>query len=361
MLRKLIRFMCVAVSALLLIVVCLALFIGQSGFSFTSGAFTQNDYNGIMKANIKTNPRVVDVAMLGAHDAFSNGIGRSSQVDPAEDSGSILNNKAVKLLAGGMFVRLSKAQKSGAKELFEHGVRYFDVRITYSNNEWYTTHGLLSGKLGSYLQPLVQKLKENPGEFVVFDIQHASLADKTFDDLFSYISSVKVDGVSLFSFVTYNPSGLPLGSLTYHDITANGTSAGAVILAKTEQFEGCRHYEYGKSMRSVWHNKNTQAEILSGIGNEYATLKASSSHLEKFRVNQAQMTGLFSADVIFNTILGWSLLDMAANFNWKLATNADFEKWLDVMPIFMVDYSDSMAKGFNDAVIEKINRFNTGL
>lgn len=360
--RRVLKIGCLIAAAVFTLILGLLLFVGQSGFSFTADKFTENDFSGIMKANLTFNPRAVDIAMLGAHDAFSHQISRGSKVDPQEDDGSILNNGIVKVLAGGMFVRLATAQKSGAAELFKRGVRYFDVRITRADDEWYTTHGLLSGKLEDYLKPLVEVLYLSPGEFIIFDIQHAYLGDKSFEDLFEYIASIKYNDMSLFDFVLYNPHSTPLETLRYNDITNDGLTGGAVVLAKTGQYAGCFHYKYADSIRSVWHEKNTQSEMLEGIDAEYNTLKDDVSlDRNKFRVNQAQMTGLFSGSAIINTIFSWSLLDMAADFNPKLAAHEDFQKWLSVMPIFMVDYSDSNKDDFSDKVVEKINLYNQSL
>jgi hypothetical protein len=102
--------------------------------------------------------------------------------------------------------------------------------------------------------------------------------------------------------------------------------------------------------------------MLERIDAEYNTLKNNPSlDRDKFRVNQAQKSALFKGDRIADTLLGWSLLDLANNFNAELVNHKDFDGWLTVMPIFMTDYADSMKGGFNDKVIKKINAFNSAL
>ncbi|MDR3318340.1 MAG: hypothetical protein LBS99_02790 [Clostridiales bacterium] len=345
---------------LLVIVIAGVLFVGWSAFSFSADKVTAADYSGIIADNITGDPRVVDIAMLGAHDAFSDKITPKNAVDPQDAADGILNNGAVRFLGSGMIFRLSKAQRSGAYDLLTRGVRYFDVRVTISEGEWYTVHGQLSDKLDGYLTETVKFLSENPGELIIFDMQHVKTGDKTFADLFAHIGSVEYEGLSLLDFVRFDPFTVPLGSLTYSEAVSGG--AGVVILAKTGQYSGCAHYEYEEAIRSNWHEHNSSEVMLERITAEYDALCADPAlDRNKFRVNQAQKTGLLTGEGIANTIFGWSLLDFAYNFNPELVANESFDAWLTVMPIFMVDYADSMKGGFNDKVIGRINAFNASL
>lgn len=342
------------------VVVLVVAAIGQPSFSFTRDRYTENDYRHIMRDNILANPRVVDVAMLGAHDAFSNNISRSSGIDPNEDADAIINSGAARLLGGGMFVRVARAQKSSAYDLCARGVRYFDVRITRYEDDWYTMHGLISDRLEGYVLDILKFLDETSGEFVVFDMQHAYTGDKSMSDLFGYLGSLRYNGKSLFDYVYYDPVALPLGELRYRDTVSGGS--GVVVLAKAQQYAGCKFYEYETSMRSVWHNKNDKSEMLEGIDAEYQTLLADPAlDRDKFRKNQVQMTGKYSLKHFAKTVFGWSLLDMANSFNAELLDQPDFENWFDVLPIFMTDYADSMKGDFNDRVVESINAFNREL
>jgi hypothetical protein len=221
----------------------------------------------------------------------------------------------------------------------------------------------LSGPLEDYLKAVVDFLNVNPGEFVIFDIQHVRLGDKAFSDLFSYMEAVQSGGYSLTDFVVYDPHSTPLNGLTCGDITQNGAAAGLVILAKTETYEACKHYNYEDSIRSVWHNKIRSGEILAGIEGEYTALKNDLSlDRDKFRVNQAQTTPAFNSfGNALRSIFGWSLLGQAAKHNALFAANADFSDWLSVLPIFMVDFADSGNGDFNKTAIEKINAFNRSL
>lgn len=346
--------------AIILLLLAVLLFVGKSNFTFVKGNSTEKQYVSIMGASeLAQTTRVVDIAMLGAHDAFSDKITTKSKGNPAETEDSFIGNKTFLTFADGIVSRLSRAQVSGADTLLKKGVRYFDVRIAFVDNEYYTTHVFLSDKLETYLKEVIAFLASNPSEFIIFDIQHAYLGDKTFVDLFNYIESVKVDGRSLLSFVNYDPTNIELGALTYGDVTASG--GGAVILAKTERTQAMRyHYVYKDSIRSYWHEKNVKSELIKGIESEYANLTENASeYKDMFRVNQAQLTGTFGGDTIFNTIFGWSLIDMANGMNKELIKHENFKNWFKAMPIIMVDYADcpSSNEAMNDAVIE----YNKGL
>jgi len=71
--------------------------------------YKNDKYANILKdANIAADTRVVDIAMLGAHDAFSSNINLLSAPDPAESG--IVKNKAVNAAFKGGLVRVLKAQ-----------------------------------------------------------------------------------------------------------------------------------------------------------------------------------------------------------------------------------------------------------
>lgn len=346
--------------SIILLLVAVLLFVGKSNFTFVKGNSAEKEYVNIMGASeLAQTTRVVDIAMLGAHDAFSDKITTKSKGNPAETKDSFIGNKTFLTFADGIVSRLSRAQVSGADTLLKKGVRYFDVRIAFVDNEYYTTHVFLSDKLEIYLKEMIAFLQTNPSEFIIFDIQHVYLGEKNFEDLFTYIDSVKINGQSLLSFVNYDPRNLELGTLTYGDVTANG--GGVVILAKTEQDETLRyHYVYKDSIRSYWHEKNVKSELIKGIESEYANLTENASeYKDMFRVNQAQLTGTFGGDTIFNTIFGWSLIDMANGMNKELIKHENFKNWFKAMPIIMVDYADcpSSNEAMNDTVIE----YNKGL
>ncbi len=341
----------------------------KGGFSFTFGA-SDGSYADVLRAGIENgSARVVDIAMLGAHDAFSHLIKTDSPVDPGEAEDSLLRNETLGKFADGVFVRLAKAQKSGAEALLEAGVRYFDVRLSYHDDDWYTKHGLISGKLSSYLDEIIPFLHDNPGEFIIFDMQHVYFTDAvSYDDLFTYLETYEVEGTTLLDFIHYDPLSVALGDLTYDQVTASGQEAGLVVLAKTDADAGLPyHYERGNgdteviNIRSLWHETSDTDTLLTGIRAEYDYLDSTVIFDDILRVNQAQKTGALAGSDLWDTILGWSLLDMANHSNDTLVHESDFSAWLEAMPIFMVDFANSAKGDFNPLANQAIIAYNQSL
>jgi hypothetical protein len=343
------------IPGLVLVVALLVFFFaGQSSFSFTANRFTGTDYRNIMGDSIQHDPRIVDIAMLGAHDAFAGMITRNK---PSAGNPR-LAKRAWRLFGLGYAARMTRAQKSDAYALAVHGVRYFDARIVWYQGAWYTLHDFISGPLEFYITGLLRFLKEAKKEVVIIDVQHAYTGDQGMEALLSYLfTGISYEGKSLRDYIGYDPAEVKLGDLRYRELTARGSQA--VALAKAPVHKGSYHFQYENSIRSIWHRKCTDREMLAGIDGEYHTLLNDGTLArDGFRVNQAQKTGF--AGKLPGVIFLWSLLDMADRFNPVLAGHRDFNAWLGVMPILMVDYADSMRDGFNDTVIAKINEFNAG-
>lgn len=353
---------------LLLIIIPVVMF-GKAGFSFT---FTpsKTDYSNVLRDGVVDgSSRIVDIAMLGAHDAFSDKITTNSPIDPAEPEDSLLRNQTLGKVADGVFVRLSRAQKSNAETLLKAGVRYFDVRISYYENEWYTKHGLISDKLSRYLSDIITFLSDNPGEFIIFDIQHVHFGDTVgFSELFDYLQTYQISNVAITDFINYDPLSLQPRDLTYDIVTDTGAKAGLVILAKTPASASLPyHYNRGNgdtqviNIRSLWHNTADTDTLIEGIQTEYEYLSDTVIYEDIFRVNQAQKTGVLSGDDLWDTVFGWSLLDMANNSNAALIAHEDFLDWLTKMPILMVDYADSTKGDFNKVANDAMIAYNNAL
>ncbi|MDD3170716.1 MAG: hypothetical protein PHO86_00110 [Bacilli bacterium] len=348
----------------ILFLIVVLLMIGKSSFDFTSWKYDGNEYNDVIKMGVGTsNPRVVDIAMLGAHDAFTSGIDEKSEVDIAEDAGSILRNRVAGLLANGLFSRLAKAQEVEASTMLVQGVRYFDIRLSFIDGNWYTKHGVISGLFSDSLDELIRFLYENTGEIAILDFQHVYLGENTYDNLLKYLELHEVKpifnlpGITLTSFINYNPQEISLGELKYNDVTTNGTRAGVVILMKTEQ-AGEYNYVYQDSIRSTWHEDNSTEIMLTKINAEVVLINSNNLDKDKFRVNQAQKTGLYSLNKVATTLVGWSLLDMAANFNPLILEQNNLDDWFKAMPILMVDNATSQKKDFNKRINEYIIVYN---
>jgi hypothetical protein len=329
------------------------------GAAFAQKPDTTLDFSRVIRDNVSRDVRIVDIAMLGAHNAFTDNISRRSPIDPHNTNKFVTS--ATASLVPGMISRQMKAQKSDAKGLLLRGVRYFDVRLTFYNNTWYTHHSMISAPLEVYLIQIIDFLSQNPGELIVFDIQHIRLDGNSFEDLWNFVANTTSNGRSLFDFVTYNPHNTPLDELTLGNATQHG--AGVVVLAKTPTFEGGFHYLYSASVRSKWHNKIRSKKMIQEIQNEYLLLMQNPELARnKFRVNQAQTTPNFNGFAnSVSTLFGGSLVRRNARHNTVLLRHENFSDWLTALPILMVDFSDSPKNNFNVLAIEKINEFNRNL
>lgn len=361
---------------LLLLILIYVIITLQLPFSFASKK-TNDSYDNVLGDAINNmDAKIVDIALLGSHDAFSDGISYTSK--PNVNEGGIVTNKLVNILCKGLVVKMSKAQVVGAKEQLYAGVRYFDVRVTKVDSEYYTCHGYLSNPLSSYLKDIVEFLDSHPGEFIIFDIQHFYADEEErenddkeyFDDLIAYIDSVKsTNGNSLIDFVSYDATTQEIGSLTYGMLTNNKTKAGVILLGKTKT-NSLLYYRdndanYGRdnydNIFSFWHQTNSIDTLLIEIDKENTYL-TEHDYSNILRVNQAQRTGYIMDKTIVKSIFEWSILNMAKKTNKNLIKDEDsFKNNLKTMPIFMVDYVTTNANKFNELANKYISEFNQGL
>ena len=347
-------------------------------FSFAPKAKAKNEvYEYVMRDVFKNkDPLVTKIAMLGAHDAFSHNISFTSFADSNDKN--IVSSKLAGAIAKGLAVRASKAQSVGAKELLYSGVRYLDARITKINGRYYTSHIYVSDTLESYVKEVVDFLDSHKGEFVIFDIQHFrtengsnnELEDSEYIDLYNELDRIKGEsGKSLLDYVFYDSSVDDIDTLTYTKVTNNRESGGVIILSKSYETKNAyyrdkdasykRNYYY--TIRSFWHETNTNKSMLEGIEYEYNYLNEH-NYEGILVVNQAQKTALIANAKIITSLFEWSLLDMANNFNRVLVKDeARFKRWLTKMPIFMVDNATSMKGKFNTLANKYILEYNESL
>ena len=320
-------------------------------WDFTPDTFTEHDYSDIMLDNIARsgkNPRVVDIAMLGAHDALTDGIAAKSPPDPNSRDIDLMQNPVAAFFGGGVVARLSKAQKSRAYDLARRGVRFFDLRCTCVDGQWYSLHGLLSRPLEESLRELIRFMDETGGEMLVLSFHQVKGASE--QELLEYLPEVKSRGKSLLDFVRYDADAIPLGELHYCDVARGGS--GAVILLT--QCEKCYSNEqlYGR-----WHDTNDPDALLRGIEAENKDFMTDMGERgDCFRWSQSQLTPQLGWPALLRMFPDWSLLMMAHRFNYKLLGR--MRAWLPRIPVISVDYADDMNRGFNDRAIEIINAYN---
>lgn len=346
-------------------------------FSFVKKPKEKNlTYEYVMRDVFKDrNPKITEIAILGAHDSFTADIKLSSKANTNENS--FESKGFINALGKGFVVRMSRTQNASCKELLYAGVRYLDARVALLDGDYYAVHGYRSNLFNTYLQDLVDFLGSHSGEMVIFDIQGFStingknrkVPSQEYLDLFDYIKTIKnSDNKSLFDYVFYDTNTDYLKDLTYNDVTNNKTSAGVIILAKTSvssyvyNRDSDARYDktYYWTIRSKWHDNSGVNNILNAIDKEYQYLLENPAN-DVLVANQALQNFKININLL-KTYFDWSLLDMAKKLNKELVKDEDrFKRWLEVMPIFITDYTTSTYGNFNKLANQYILEYNQSL
>lgn len=327
-------------------------------------AISQADYSDWMVQHVPEDKRVIDIAMLGAHDALASSISFTSDVDKA--SASSIQQGVVGSLIKGFSVRQSKTQVSNLTELLQKGVRYLDVRLSFHPNEqeWYSTHNYFSRPFNQDLAELGDFIADHPGEVIILDLQHIYGIDYANAQAELYQILELFRQVSLQDFLV--ETTVPLTDLTYGEITQDKTQAAILLLSKIET-DDPRVFSYGESIRSAWPNSDDEAVVFDFLdqeaiiinqgeaktGNQITNYEGMDAR-DGFRIMQAVLTMQMNPKGIGSAITHWSLLTRAESFNQELINQPEFRDWLKAMPIVMVDFSDSSEGDFYQRMMDLI-------
>lgn len=336
-------------------------------FDFVLGSDHSDEfkYNDVMRQVNQKNANFVDtpvtkIAMLGSHDALTCKIDANSMVDTAREGNPA--NTWYSKFAKGLVVRWSKAQQHDILTQLNAGVRYVDIRVSYIDGVYYNAHGLVSDKFETSIKQMLKFLGQNPGEFLVLHFVYAYLGDTTFDDMANFIAGVKCEGRNLFDYVNYDKTTTDAFSITYGTATNNGEKGGIVILSDENGNMTGEYADYFKINKSYahWKNKIETNTLIKLVDEEYEMLKQNPSKYEnRFSINQLQTTP--NTGSLFNSFMTWALVTKAQFHNKALISYENFDKWLTVMPIVMVDYTTSTYGNFNTIVNKKIMNYNKSL
>lgn len=308
------------------------------------------DYSNWMSETLSNEQKVVDIAMLGAHDSFSSEINLFSKLDPYETNG--IMQGATGVLIKGFIMRQSITQISDAEVLLNSGVRYLDIRLTYDEETWYTKHNYLSGDFEPIANQITDFLDHNTGEFLILDFQHISGLD--YPSLEDY--QTFVDMLQSYGLLEYAQTVNDLSALTYGDITANGSISKVIIISKFEN-SNSKIMNYDEVIRSNWADSDDFNYILKYIQADSNEVEEENIN-DQFRVMQAVATMQMNGPGILKAIASWSLIVRANDFNNYLLEYNQFEALLEYLPIVMVDYSDTNKNSFNENIMEIIIDFN---
>lgn len=333
---------------------------------------------------VEANPRLVDLAILGAHDAHSEGLDPKSPVD-YYDRGQIVGKVAP--ITRGLQYRFAKTQAVGIDVQLRQGARMLHIKYTDFEGEWYATHTLLSKKVEIYILQVLEYLAspEAQGEIVILLLHPIYFGDGVNLDTFHHwLAGVKYNDKNVYDYVRYDTTntfdeegkeGVRIGDLRYNTLTDNGTKAGVVLFDRREEklwsedMEGTATDEYmGKffdmdaNATHKWHSRNGY-KTMTKLIDEQANLIAESDEWDnKLRMNQAQPAfSVGGVGDLFVDLFSWNLKNHSIRYNAKIIDHEDFDKWLSIMPVFQVDFVNSDYGDFNNKVNAKIIAYNQKL
>ena len=319
------------------------------------------DHSRFFRDCVEANPSLItkpltELSMLGSHDALSNDINFFSAPNSSEDN-IFVNNWFLYSFGRGVVTRFAKAQQHNIYDQLKAGVRYIDARITYVNGKYYTSHGLISNTLEHNLNLILKFLDENKGEFILFNINNYYPSTSSFNELSTYIDSIKYNNKCLTDYVNYSTSVTNFSELNYQTITDNGTKAGVVLFTDQNNAPSPWNQFYFSKIRAKHHNMASASDINVSIRKEADYCKNLSPNVLK--INQTQQSA--TEKEIWSTFVNWSLLHQAKIHNAELLDHPDIDYIVDVIPIYQADYVTSDYKNFNNRITLKLMTRNKNL
>lgn len=331
------------------------------------------DIDGITEAN----PRIIDIAMLGAHDANTFSVSADGPIDD-NPAGEIL--KTVLPASSGFQYRMSVTQVVSPYRLLMQGARMLHFKFAYYDGGWYASHSLLGRKFELDIIDVMKFLDEYPGEFVILFFQSTYYGPtQSLHTFHEWLASVEYNGKNIYDFVHYGDVNIfgsefvseelaDLADLTYNDVTKNGTEGGVVLFDRREEIvTGTTEpsdytdlfFDVDANSAARWHNRMGEDVLIENI-NDYAdTLSVRRQFRYYLRVNQAQGTiSVETAGDLLRSIGAWSLVKFAEKYNASLLDDPNFDKWLRIMPVVQVDFANSDYGDFNRRINAKIRARN---
>lgn len=351
----------------------------RAGMGATDGGYTRvlGDIDGITSAN----PRIVDIAMLGAHGASSYNVTASAKLG-LNDRDTALG-KADPLVKGFTF-RFAKTQMVDVKTLLGQGARYLQIKCSlFEDGVWWAEHAKLSVPLEVVIKDVIDFLSSTTGEVLLPMLEPVYLGEGgTLADLHNFVMSVSSNGKTLMDFVNYGAAnvfnkvgeeGVRIGDLRYNDVTNGGEKSGVVLLDSPD--EGSLDVEYIHSGNGQydkyffdedanafhpWHHR-FDSYLLCDMIDAAAKEAVGDEYKDMLRVNQTQ--GAFNTHFAdLDDMLGkWSLVDFANFHNPRVLNDHRFDEWLKAMPIVHTDYTNCDNDDFNKRINAKLRAYNEAL
>ena len=338
-----------------------------SGFNYTP--LGETTYEHALRYAYENNPnfgerKISEIAILGSHDSCSYDITFFSKPNPNQHE--IANNFFVHTLAQGLGTRLAKAQAHDLTTQLMYGVRYFDFRITFVDDQYYTSHGYISNLLEKNLKQIINFLDKNKGEYVFIDIFYFYEGDGTYNNLAKYFETVKGDsGKSIYDFVNYDTTK-HLHELTYNDLTNSGEESAVIILPKethNSDIDNKTKLDDPQYLKYFMPNDRPQGGGGGCMRNE-DNLANMKDKIEEFDKNTSPKIKKYGAQFtpsekyIWEVATGWSLIDMSVKSNKYIFDNVDVAEAFNHFQIYQTDYATSMYENFNYKINEIIKNQN---
>ena len=371
----------IIISVILIVIIVGCVVLIPSNFSIHESD-NNHKYSKVLSDidNLTTvNPRFIDVAMLASHDSNTYAIDINNNLD--ETAPKALSTFFP--IAKNYLKRFAVTQHHSIYDQIMQGVRFLQIKVSYQDDDYYTTHTIISNKLSDCVTDILKYLtsSEASGEMLGVYFHFVNLGNKTYEDFHKYVAQIKYNNKSLYDFVNYSKVDaknedngyLKIKDLRYNDITNYGTKPGVVLIdlhnTNKPEWEDKNNdtYPYSFDLDSYilnpWHNHTSTNLLLSDIEKTYNKFKNDQEVLDnKLRINQTQaaMSTKSFRDTV-NILTSGSLLSIAEKHNLDVLNLDYFDDMLSVMPVFQVDYVTSTYKDFNKLVNEKIRKHNEKL
>ncbi len=365
------------ISAIIVITVFLSVVLNVTNLG-TNGTGENNGLYGTVLADIEginvANPRLVDIAMLGSHDAVTADLNADSPLDPFEKATFI---GKIDFMTSGLQYRYGITQTVGLGQQLLQGARFLHIKYTNYDGVWYGTHAHICGTIESHMLDVLKFLDTHPGEIVCLLFQPLYFGDATYASFHDYLDTVRYNDKTIYDYVNYGEvdtfdkgtGGVRVGGLRYNDVTDNGLKAGAVLFDRRDvtiykaSYEGVNthlsYFDMDACATHVWHSRLGSKVLIQKINETANMISSVDDYDDKIRMNQTQ--GCMSGKDIFADIGEWSLLKFAQKHNLAMLDNENFDFWLETMPVFQVDYVNCSEGDFNNRVNKKIRDYNVAL
>lgn len=297
------------VAVLLVLVVAFTLFFAITlnakslgvGKGSTDGAYGKvlADIDGITEAN----PRIIDIAMLGAHDANISSLMPGNPIDDNPKSDVF---EQLYPVSAGFQYRMSVTQTVPPYQLLMQGARFLHFKYTYYEGDWYASHSIIGRKFEEDVKDVLRFLADHPGEVVVLLLQSTWFGeDQSLHTFHDWLEGVTLDGKNIYDYVYYDKVNVydsefaeegrvRMRDLRYNDVTQSGTSAGVVLLDRREglpqaETEASTYSDYffdvDSNLAHQWHSRMGEDVLTEEIEDYVFEVRALSLYRWKLRVN----------------------------------------------------------------------------